>query len=190
MLAHLPLDVQLFDKLSVAASKLNILTLPSVKVEDEQTGKFSLQRGYLWRVISSGYVNPHTGASGAELPFVKVNRQQNGTAYHALQCYTGAVTHKPEWSSNDGKQTMSGNTLSLEGTTKKLGRINDMFTGLCDSAYEAYLESTGQDALSMTDLPKVAQFVTENPEVLKVGLGNRSKALMDIPTVEESLLVV
>ena len=191
LLAHLPLDVQLFDKLSVAASKLNILSLPTVKVEDETTGKFSLQRGYLWRVISSGYVNGHTGASGADLPFVKVNREQNGTAYHALQCYTGAITHKPEWSSADGKQSMAGNVLSLEGTTKKLQTINDMFTGLCDSAYEAYMESTGADALTVADMPKVAQFVTENPHVLKVGLGNnRSKALVDIPTVEESLLVV
>jgi len=53
------------------------------------------------------------------------------------------------------------------------------------------MESTGADARTVAYMPKAAQCVTENPHVLKVGLGNnRSKALVDIPTVEESLLVV
>ena len=190
LLSHIPLDVQLFDKLVVAASKMKVLSLPSVKVDDEKTGKVSLQRGYLWRVISSGYVNPHTGASGRDLPFVKVNQQQNGTAYHALQCYTGAITHKPEWQSADGKQSMAGNVLSLDGTTRKLQVVNNLFTSLGESAYSAYSEATGNDALDMSDLPDVANFVSAHPEVLQVGLGGRTKALVEIPTVEEALLVV
>ena len=190
LLSHIPLDAQLFDKLVVAASKMKVLSLPSVKVDDEKTGKVSLQRGYLWRVISSGYVNPHTGASGRDLPFVKVNQQQNGTAYHALQCYTGAITHKPEWQSADGKSKMAGNVLSLDGTTKKLQVVNNLFTSLGESAYSAYSKETGNDALNMSDLPDVANYVSAHPEVLQVGLGGRTKSLIDIPTVEESLLLV
>jgi len=189
LLSYIPIDAQLFNKLTVVGSKINALTLPRVKVEDEKTGKFSLQGAHMWRVIGSGYVNPNTGGSGRDLPFVKVDKQQNGTAYHALQCFTGAITHKPEWVSADGKSKMAGNTLSIDGMTKKLTSVNNMFTGLGESVYSAYLEHTGQEKLSQADLPLVAEFVRQNPDVIEVAIGGRSTALCDVPTVEESLMI-
>lgn len=189
LLSYIPIDAQLFNKLTVAGSKINALTLPRVKVEDEKTGKFSLQGAHMWRVIGSGYVNPNTGGSGRDLPFVKVDQQQNGTAYHALQCFTGAITHKPEWVSADGKSKMAGNTLTIDSMTKKLTAVNSMFTGLGESVYSAYLEHTGQEKLSQSDLPLVAEFVKQNPDVIEVAIGGRRTALSDVPTVEESLMI-
>ena len=198
LMAHLPLDVQLFDKLTVAADKLNILSLPTVKMDENKNATF--QRGHLWRVVGSGFVNPATGASGHDQPFVKVATEQKGTVYHAMQSFTGALTHKPEWTSADGKQKMAGNSLSIDGTTKKLQQTNSLFMGICNSAYEAYMEATGATEIGEADLPKVAQFVQENTiyddkgnitsSPLKVGLGkNQMKALHEIPTVEETLLL-
>jgi len=199
LMAHLPLDVQLFDKLTVAADKLNILSLPTVKVDENKN--VSLQRGHLWRVVGSGFINPATGVSGREQPFVKVTQEQNGSVYHAMQSFTGAITHKPEWESADGKQKMAGNSLSIDGTTKKLQQTNSLFMGICNSAYEAYMEATGATEIGEADLPKVAQFIQENTikdekgniisSPLKVGLGkNQMKPLHEIPTVEEALLLV
>ena len=199
LMAHLPLDVQLFDKLTVAADKLNILSLPTVKVDENKNASF--QRGHLWRVVGSGFVNPATGASGHDQPFVKVATEQKGTVYHAMQSFTGALTHKPEWTSADGKQKMAGNSLSIDGTTKKLQQTNNLFMGICNSAYEAYMEATGATEIGEADLPKVAQFIQENTvyddkgsiisSPLKVALGkNQTKALHEIPTVEETLLLV
>jgi len=198
LMAHLPLDVQLFDKLTVAADKLNILSLPTVKVDENKNATF--QRGHLWRVVGSGFVNPATGASGHDQPFVKVTQEQKGSVYHAMQSFTGALTHKPEWTSADGKQKMAGNSLSIDGTTKKLQQTNNLFMGICNSAYEAYMEATGATEIGEADLPKVAQFIQENTvyddkgniisSPLKVGLGkNQMKALHEIPTVEETLLL-
>ena len=210
LMAHLPLDVQLFDKLTVAADKLNILTLPTVKMDENKNATF--QRGHLWRVVGSGFVNPATGSSGHDQPFVKVALEQKGTVYHAMQSFTGALTHKPEWTSADGKQKMAGNSLSIDGTTKKLQQTNSLFMGICNSAYEAYMEATGATEIGEADLPKVAQFIQENTvydtvklldngqpnpkygqiisSPLKVGLGkNQMKALHEIPTVEETLLL-
>ena len=121
--------------------------------------------------------------------------------YHAMQSFTGALTHKPEWQSADGKQKMAGNSLSIDGTTKKLQQTNNLFMGICNSAYEAYMEATGATEISEADLPKVAQFIQENTikdekgniisSPLKVGLGkNQLKPLHEIPTVEEALLLV
>ena len=192
MLAHLPLDAQMFDRLIVAASKINIMSLPSVKIDDADTQnpKVSLQRGYLWRVISSGYVNPATGQSGRDLPYVKVAHDQQGTAYHALQCFTGAITHKPEWQSADGKQKMAGNILSIDGTTKKLNQVNNLFTGLGESAFKAYLEHTGKTTIGAEDMDDVSAFIAENPEVMKVSVGGRAVSLTDLKTVEEELMLV
>ena len=192
MLAHLPLDAQMFDKLIVAASKINIMSLPKVKVDDADTQnpKVSLQRGYLWRVISSGYVNPATGQSGRDLPYVKVAADQQGTAYHALQCFTGAITHKPEWQSADGKQKMAGNVLSLDGTTKKLNQVNNLFTGLGESAFAAYMEHTGKTTIGAEDMDDVSAFIAENPHVMKVSMGGRAVSLTDLKTVEEELMLV
>ena len=192
MLAHLPLDAQMFDKLIVAASKINICSLPSVKVEDADTQnpKVSLQRGYLWRVISSGFVNPHTGQSGRDLPYVKVAHDQQGTAYHALQCFTGAITHKPEWQSADGKQKMAGNILSIDGTTKKLNQVNSLFTGLGESAFAAYLEHTGKTTIGAEDMDDVSAFIAENPHVMKISIGGRAVSLSEQRTIEEELGLV
>ena len=191
MLAHLPLDAQMFDRLIVASEKVKILSLPTVKIEDagEPNQKVSLQRGYLWRVISSGYVNPATGQSGRDLPYVKVAHDQQGTAYHALQCFTGAITHKPEWQSNDGKQKMAGNILSLDGTTKKLNQVNNLFTGLGESAFKAYLQHTGKTTIGAEDMDDVSAFIAANPEVMKVSIGGRAVSLTEVPTVEEALML-
>jgi hypothetical protein len=80
--------------------------------------------------------------------------------------------------------------LSLDGTTKKLNQVNNLFTGLGESAFAAYMEHTGKTTIGAEDMDDVSAFIAENPHVMKVSMGGRAVSLTDLKTVEEELMLV
>ena len=64
------------------------------------------------------------------LYYVKAADEKN-TAYHALQCFTGAITHKP--TVFDDKRKLDGTALGMDTLDGRLKRVNDVFTDLLDN---------------------------------------------------------
>ena len=86
--------------------------------------------------LSQGWKDPN-------LYYVRSADEKN-TAYHALQCFTGAITHKP--TVFDDKRKLDGTALGMDTRDGRLKRVNDVFTDLLantlfadDEDYQAIL---------------------------------------------------
>ena len=191
MLSWLPIDAQLMSRLMTAAETHDLLTLPSVRWDEQKNA--TVKGGYLWRVIGDGFAN-------RERPHVAVTAENSGTFYHALQSFTGAYTHKPEWQSKDGKQTMKGHVIGIDAVSRKLQRANDLFMTAGKSALTAATKAVrGNTSLQLSDKNEVKEYIAAHPEVIfvphvkKDSRGkNRSQnvSLIEVPTMEETLNLV
>jgi len=194
MLSWLPMDVQLMSRLMSTAESHGLLTLPRVKWE-EKGGEPKVSGGHLWRVIGDGFVNN-------ERPHVAVSSGDKNTYYHALNAFTGAFTHKPEWTSKDGKTVMKGNVIGIDALSKKLQRTNDIFMSAATSGLVAAKKKCGtgeNGTLTMNDKDDVKSYIAAHPEVIFVPHvtkdsrnKNRSslKSIVEVPTIEEALNLV
>ena len=94
--------------------------------------------------LAQGWKDPN-------LYYVKSDDEKN-TAYHALQCFTGAITHKP--TVFDDKRKLDGTALGMDTLDGRLKRVNDEFMNMLDWVTEGYegADMSLEDKESFRDL--------------------------------------
>jgi len=186
ILRHLPVEMNTFDKLLTAFDRQGLITQPTVTTDISNVDKFKdkdgndvkltkaqiesiskITRGHAFRAVSNGWMNP-------DLDYVKVEQDSVGTMFHAAQCVTGYLTHKPIFA-ND-KKVLTGNAEGIETFMKKSAKATNFFENIAESAVKTYLNHTGQDALGVEDMADFAQYFADNPSALKVGFKNSRNA--------------
>jgi len=124
LLSWVPMDMQLMDKLMNVMEQNNIgLSPPRVTKDKETLEVKNVNRSYMDLALSQGWKDPN-------LYYVR-SADEKDTAYHALQCFTGAITHKP--TVFDDKRKLEGTALGMDTLDGRLARVNDVFTDLLDN---------------------------------------------------------
>ena len=124
LLSWVPMDIQLMDKLMYVMSQNNIGLAPPRITKDKDTQEVkNINRSHMDLALAQGWKDPN-------LYYVKSDDEKN-TAYHALQCFTGAITHKP--TVFDDKRKLDGTALGMDTLDGRLKRVNDVFTDLLDN---------------------------------------------------------
>jgi hypothetical protein len=152
---HIPVDVQLFERLITLCETKGLITWPSQKpiIENDKVVGEKISGGYMWRLAMDGWTKPQND-------WVKVSPEQEGTLYHAYNILNGAITHKPEWT--DGTSTMKGHTVGIETLTRRLGTVHDVMTGVLHQTVSDYRSDANVDRIGKTDLNDLAGYVDEN----------------------------
>ena len=186
ILRHLPIEMNSFDKLLTAFDRQGLITQPTstidisnvnlmkdkdgkdVELSKEQMAKISkITRGHAFNAVNKGWMNP-------DLDYVKCETDSVGTMFHAAQCMTGYLTHKPIFA--DGKRVLTGNSEGIETFMKKSAKATDFFENVASSAVDTYLKHTGKATLGLEDMADFAQHFADNPASLKVGFKNSKGA--------------
>ena len=124
LLSWVPMDMQLMDKLMNVMEQNNIGLSPPRVIKDKETQEVkNVNRSHMDLAVAQGWKDPN-------LYYVKAADEKN-TAYHALQCFTGAITHKP--TVFDDKRKLDGTALGMDTLDGRLKRVNDVFTDLLDN---------------------------------------------------------
>ena len=118
LLSWVPMDIQLMDRLMYVMSENNIGLSPPRITKDKETQEVkNINRSHMDLALSQGWKDPN-------LYYVRAADEKN-TAYHALQCFTGAITHKP--TVFDDKRKLDGTALGMDTLDGRLKRVNDEF---------------------------------------------------------------
>lgn len=192
VLRHLPIEMNSFDKLLTAFDRQGLITQPTstidishvnklkdeegndVQLSKEEMAKISkITRGHAFNAVSKGWMNP-------DLDYVKCEEDSVGTMFHAAQCVTGYLTHKPIFA--DNKRVLTGNSEGVETFMKKSAKATSFFENIAESAVSTYLNHTGQDTLGVDDMADFAQYFADNPSALKVGFKNSKRAKNTVMT--------
>jgi len=124
LLSWVPMDIQLMDKLMNVMEQNNIGLAPPRVIKDKETQVVkNVNRSHMDLAVAQGWKDPN-------VYYVKSSEEKN-TAYHALQCFTGAITHKP--TVFDDKRKLDGTALGMDTLDGRLKRVNDVFTDLLDN---------------------------------------------------------
>lgn len=161
LLSWIPVDVQLMDQIMYQMQSRGVgLTAPRI-VKDKATGEVKdTLRNHLDLAVTQGWKEP-------SLSYVAVKGDQKKTAYHALQCFTGALTHKPEVL--DGNRTLAGKTIDLGLFTNRLKAVSQEFDAIGKSALGAAKAGLGGRELTLDDKEDVRNWIADNPESLGLG---------------------
>lgn len=183
ILRHLPIEMNFFDKTLTAFDRHGLITPPSVKIAVGDTDQFvkddkgniviakgdlhkqavKIAGGHAFNAVMSGWMNPDLdyvamGENGSEL-----DRQSQGTMFHAMQSLTGTITHNPIWS--DGKRVLHGSTQGIETMMKRSTKATDLFETIAFQAINTYANHTGQP---VDDLDAMSEWFAQNPDQIKV----------------------
>ena len=145
LLSWVPMDIQLMDKLMYVMSQNNIGLSPPRVIKDKETQEVkNVNRSHMDLALAQGWKDPN-------LYYVKAADEKN-TAYHALQCFTGAITHKP--TVFDDKRKLDGTALGMDTLDGRLKRVNDEFMNMLDWVTEGYegADMSLEDKESFRDL--------------------------------------
>ena len=124
LLSWVPMDIQLMDKLMYVMSENNIGLSPPRVIKNKETQEVkNINRSHMDLALAQGWKDPN-------LYYVRSADEKN-TAYHALQCFTGAITHKP--TVFDDKRKLDGTALGMDTLDGRLKRVNDVFTDLLNN---------------------------------------------------------
>ena len=124
LLSWVPMDIQLMDKLMYVMSENNIGLSPPRVIKNKETQEVkNINRNHMDLALAQGWKDPN-------LYYVRSADEKN-TAYHALQCCTGAITHKP--TVFDDKRKLDGTALGMDTLDGRLKRVNDVFTDLLNN---------------------------------------------------------
>lgn len=158
LLSWIPMDMQLMDQLMTVMHSNNLLTAPRL-TKDKETGVVTqVNRGHMDLAVAQGWRQPTR-------EYVAVQGDQKGTAYHALQCFTGAITHKPTVS--DNKRELKGSTLGLDAFDSRLRKVNNEFMSILGNSLDsAMLHINGGGKFSLDQKEEVREFLLEHPEAL------------------------
>ena len=167
---HIPVDVQLFERLLTLCETKGLMTWPNRKniIKNDKVVGEKLTGGHMWRLALDGWTNPQND-------WVNVSNDQSNTLYHAYNVLNGAITHRPEWT--DGKTTLKGNSIGFETLNRRLSNVHDVMTGVLHQTVSDYRADADVDKISVTDLSDMKAYVNEE------GLSK----LNDIPMASEVL---
>jgi len=151
---HLPVDVQLFERLLTLCETRGLIGWPNKKpvIKDDKVVSEKLTGGYMWRLALDGWTKPSND-------WVAVDRDQTHTLFHAYNVLNGAITHKPEWS--DGKTTLKGRTIGIETLNRRLSTVHDVMTGVLHQTVSDYRSESGTDKIGAKDLSDLKAYVNE-----------------------------
>ena len=107
--------------------------------------------------VSQGWKDP-------TLDYVRVESEKRNTAYHALQCFTGALTHKP--TVTDDKRQLKGSVLGFDSFDSRLKKVNSAFMGILGHSLNEARSHAGVGRLSLEDKGWVMDYIKDNPHVL------------------------
>lgn len=158
LLSWIPMDMQLMDQLMTVMHSNNLMTAPRLTKDKESGVVTQINRGHMDLAVSQGWRQPTR-------EYVAVQGDQKGTAYHALQCFTGAITHKPTVS--DNKRELKGSTLGLDAFDSRLKKVNSEFMGILhQSLGNAMVNINAGEKFSLDQKDEVREFLLEHPEAL------------------------
>lgn len=157
LLSWVPMDLQLMDRLMSSMHRNNLFTAPRI-IKEKDTDKIKqVNRGHLDLAVSQGWKNP-------TLDYVRVESEKRNTAYHALQCFTGALTHKPIVT--DDKRQLKGSVLGFDSFDNRLKKVNGAFMGILGHSLNEARSHAGVGRLSLEDKGWVMDYIKDNPHVL------------------------
>lgn len=167
---HIPVDVQLFERLMTLCETKGLLSWPQKKpvMKNDKQIDEKITGGHMWRLMMDGWTNPSNS-------WVNVSNEQTGTLYQAYNVLNGAITHKPEWS--DGKQTLKGRTVGFDTLNRRLSTVHDVMTGVLHQTVNDYRKDAEVKKIGYDDLNDLKSYIASD------GLG----ALNDIPMASEVL---
>jgi hypothetical protein len=171
LMSWIPVDLQLMDKLLSVMEKESLMTAPRM-VKNKDTGLITqVNRSHMDLAVTQGWKQP-------TLSYVSVRGEQQNTLYHALQCVTGAMTHKP--TVHDDKRELKGSTLGIDTLDNRLKKVSSLFGNIAAGALDhAMTEINGsvENKLSLEQKDDVKGFLTAHPEAL---------GLVDVPQFSEA----
>jgi len=125
LMSWIPMDLQLMDQLLFVMEQNGVMTIPRV-IKNKDSGEVTqVNRSHMDLAVTDGWKNP-------TLSYVSVKGEQKNTLYHALQCFTGAITHKP--TVVDDKRELKGSVLGFDSLDTRLRKVNQVFTGIAAHA--------------------------------------------------------
>ncbi len=136
------LDQKMFDQLMFLATKHGLFQVPKVA-----KGGTMIKGGHLFEATREGFY------SGAREHWVNVQPEEIGTAFHALQAFTGAITHRPEIEPvHDGKRRiLKGQTLNLNRYHTLQDKTSQLFNYWFNLVHEE-ADKQGVSGLSISDM--------------------------------------
>ena len=162
VLRHIPIEMNLFDKMLTVFNKHGLLPAPKVKIEagdselfaKDEDGNIVLKQqnltmdalkmtgGHFYRTVTSGWADP-------DLHYVALkdeDAKSRGTMFHLAQCLTGTLTHNPIWVSEDGKQQYYGAPQGVDTLIKRSTKATDLLESVAFAALDNYAKnSSGQE---------------------------------------------
>jgi|TARA_E500000305_G_C4018205_1_gene237040 hypothetical protein len=152
---HIPVDVQLFERLITLCETKGLVSWPSVK-DVEKNGQVvghKVTGGHMWRLALDGWTNPQND-------WVNVDSSQQNTLYHAYNVLNGAITHKPEWT--DGTQRLKGRVIGLDTLDRRLSTVHDVMTGVMTQTIEEYRKDADVKKIGLDDINDMKSYIDEN----------------------------
>ena len=194
VLRHIPIEMNLFDKMLTVFNKHGLLPAPKVKIDvgdselfaKDDNGNIVLKQqnltmdalkmtgGHFYRTVTSGWADP-------DLHYVALKNEDaksRGTMFHLAQCLTGTLTHNPIWVSEDGKQQYYGAPQGVDTLIKRSSKATDLLESVAFAALDNYAkDSSGHDL----NLDGMSDFFMDNPDQIIVPYSNSEKATKKKP---------
>ena len=157
LMTWIPMDLQLMDRLLYVMQENGLMTPPRL-VKNKETGQTTqVNRSHMDLAVAQGWSQP-------TIDYVAVKPEDSNTLYHALQCFTGAITHKP--TVHDDKRELKGSTLGFDTMDNRLKKVSDIFGQIAGEALRNSIINIGEQGqlsrLNLNDKDTVKSFLTDN----------------------------
>jgi hypothetical protein len=159
LMTWIPVDLQMMDRLLFVMEQNGLMTPPRL-VKNKETGQTTqVNRSHMDLAVTQGWSQP-------TIDYVAVKGEDKNTLYHALQCFTGAITHKP--TVYDDKRELKGSTLGFDTMDNRLKKVSNIFEQIAGEALTGAMAAvTNGDKLTLDNKDEVKSFLTDNQEVVK-----------------------
>jgi hypothetical protein len=174
MMSWIPMELQMMDRLLFVMNENGLMTAPRL-VKNKETGLITqVNRSHMDLAVTQGWKEP-------TLSYVAVQGEQKNTLYHALQCFTGAITHKP--TVYDDKRELKGSTLGFDTLDTRLKKVNATFSGIAETTLRNAMEGMNNgEKLTLEQKDEVREFLKEYPEAI----GGHGTSLKEVPLYTEA----
>jgi len=173
LMSWIPMDLQLMDQLLFVMEKEGLMTPPRL-VKNKETGLITqVNRSHMDLAVTQGWKQP-------TLSYVSVQGEQKNTLYHALQCFTGAITHKP--TVIDDKRELKGSTLGFDTMDNRLAKIGKVFEDIAFNTLTDAKNQLEKSSLSLSDKDDVMGLIADQNNIQHSDYG----VLGDVPQYSQA----
>ena len=196
VLRHLPIEMNMFDKVLNVFGKHGLISQPSVRIAAGDSSHFQDEKGnivvnagtmhkdavkiaggHAYNAVLSGWMNP-------DLDYValttEADKKAKGTMFHAMQSLTGTITHNPIWS--DGKRILHGNTQGVETMMKRSSKATDLAEATANANLAVYANHTGQP---VDDLEAMGEWFSQNPDKMVMPFSKKTNGKMNLTSMKD-----